>query len=196
MQKTFILGITGASGSIYAVRLIEQLALQNIKLHVIASKTAREVVAYETQLDIQEYIETIISKDNTKAIFELEEHDNYFSKVASGSYITDGMIILPCSVSTIGSIANGISSNLLHRAAAVCLKEKRKLILVARETPLTSIDLQNMLTLSNNGATILPASPAFYHIPKTYDDIVNFVVGKVLDQLQIENYLYKKWGED
>lgn len=196
MRKTLILGITGASGSIYAIRLIEQLALQNMKVHIIASKTAKEVITYETQLHMQTFIETIMTKNSTVATFEIEKHDDYFSKVASGSYVTQGMIVLPCSVSTIGSIANGISSNLLHRAASVCLKERRKLILVARETPLTSIDLQNMLTLSNNGAIILPASPGFYHIPKTYDDIVNFVVGKVLDQLQIEADLYKKWGEN
>jgi len=196
MQKTLIVGITGASGSVYALRLLEELAKEKLKVHIVASKTAEKVVTYETETDIKSHIEMLMSKDDTRAVFEIEEHDNYFSKVASGSYLTHGMVIVPCSVSTIGSVANGISSNLLHRAAAVCLKERRKLVLVARETPLTSIDLQNMLTLSNSGATILPASPAFYHLPKTYDEVVNFVVGKILDQLEIETKLYKKWGEN
>jgi len=194
-KKTIILGITGASGSIYAMRLLDELALQDIKVHIIVSKTGQDVVRYETNQSTEEVVKIITERKNTKANFIFEKYNDYFSSVASGSYKTAGMVILPCSVSTIGSIANGISTNLLHRAAAVCMKEKRKLILVPRETPLTSIDLQNLLTLSNNNATIMPASPGFYHIPKSYDDIINFMVGKILDMLEINHKLYKKWGD-
>jgi len=187
--KKIILGITGASGSIYAMRLLQALKDIDIEVHIIPSKVGMEVFKYETDKELIDII-----KDTPK--FKFENPDNFFASIASGSYQSqqvDGMVILPCSVSTVGHIANGISANLLHRAALVCLKEKINLVLAVREMPLTSIDLQNLLTLSNNGATILPLSPGFYGKPTTYDDIINFVVGKVLDSIGIKNSLYERW---
>lgn len=187
-MKKIILGITGASGSIYAMRLLGVLAEIGIETHIIPSKTGIEVFKYETGNNLANIIDNVTQ-------FKMEQHDDFFSGVASGSYQIDSMVILPCSMSTIGHIANGMSSNLLHRAAAVCLKERRKLVIAFREMPITSIDLQNMLTLSNNGAVILPLTPGFYHKPKTFDEIIDFVVGKVLDSLNIENNLYKRWQQ-
>jgi len=183
-EKKIVLGITGASGSIYALRLIEELAKMDITIHIVASETGKEVLKYETG----QSLESFASKN-----IILEDSKNFFSSIASGSFKTDGMVIVPCSVSTLGSIASGISSNLLHRVAAVCLKEKRNLILAVRESPLTSIDLQNMLILSNAGATIMPLAPAFYGKQKTLEDLVNFMIGKILDNLNIENNIYERW---
>ena len=188
-MKKIILGITGASGSIYALRLLEILKDADVEVHIIPSKVGCEVFKYETDKELIDVIKDVPQ-------FKIEKPDDFFSSIASGSYQSQqvsGMVILPCSVSTVGHIANGISANLLHRAALVCLKEKINLVMAVREMPLTSIDLQNLLTLSNNGATVLPLSPGFYHKPKTYDDIINFIVGKVLDSLKIENDLYGRW---
>ena len=185
-MKRLILGITGASGSIYAKRLMEILAETDIYVHVVPSKTGLQVFKYETGLELSDLV--AVSER-----FTLERYDNFFSGVASGSFQADGMVILPCSVSSLGYIAGGMSANLLHRAAAVNLKERRKLLVALREMPLTSVDLQNMLTLSNNGAVILPLCPGFYHKPQSIDDIVNFIVGKVMDGLGIENNIYERW---
>jgi len=170
------------------MRLLEVLAEMPIEAHIIPSKMGARVFEYETGKDLDSFVGGV-------AQFKIERCDDFFSCVASGSYRTDGMAILPCSMSTVGHIAGGISSNLLHRAAAVCLKEKRRLVIAFREMPVTSIDLQNMLTLSNSGAVILPLAPGFYHKPKTCGEIVDFVVGKVLDSLGIENNLYKRWPD-
>ena len=123
------------------------------------------------------------------------EHDNMFSEIASGSSAADYMVVIPCSVNTLSCIAHGISCNLLQRAAAVTLKEKRNLILVPRETPVDSIVLESMLTLANAGAAILPASPAFYHHPKTIDDLINHVVGKILNIMNIQHELWHSWTD-
>ena len=186
--KKIIIGITGASGSIYAIKLIESLEKMDIYIHIVASETGKKVLEYEMGKSLENFTNSF-----PKNRIILEDDKNFFSSIASGSFKTDGMIIVPCSVSTLGSIANGIASNLLHRAATVCLKEKRNLILAVRESPLTSIDLQNMLTLSNAGATIMPLSPAFYGKQETLEDLVNFMVGKILDNLNIENNIYKRW---
>lgn len=191
-MKTIIVGITGASGSIYGLRLIEELAKQNIKIHVIASQTAQKVITYETGHILKDFL------NNLKAInahLILEDVDNFFAHVASGSYKTDGMIVAPCSMGSLAQMANGISSNLLIRAADVCLKERRPLIILARETPLSVINLENMLKLSQAGGIIYPASVGFYSKPETLDDAINFMVGKVMDALHIEHTLYKRWGE-
>jgi 4-hydroxy-3-polyprenylbenzoate decarboxylase len=190
-MKTIIVGLTGASGSIYGLRLIEELTKKEFKIHVVATKTAEKVITYETGYVLKDFI-TDLDKRNGNLV--LENVDNFFASVASGSYPSTGMIIAPCSMGTLAQIANGISSNLLIRAADVCLKERRPLILLARETPLNHINLENMLKLTQAGGMIFPASPGFYSKPETLDDLVNFMVGKVLDSLNIENDLFKKWG--
>lgn len=190
-MKTFIVGITGASGSIYGLRLIEEFVKRDFHIHVIATKTAKQVIPFETSIDLSTFIQQQKEKG---ASIQLEQTDNFFSSVASGSYRTDGMIIAPCSMGSLAKIAHGISDNLLDRAADVCLKEKRPLILLARESPVNMINLENMLTLTKAGAMIFPASPGFYSKPTTLDDIIDFMVGKILDALKIENTLFKKWS--
>jgi len=186
IYMTVVVGITGASGSVYAVRLLEQLALvENLKVHVVASTVGAEVVEFEAN----KKVEDIAVKNN----FILERCDNLFSPIASGSYPVDATVIVPCSMSTIGHMAGGATNNLLHRAGMVSLKERRKTILAFRESPLSSIDLQNMLTLSQAGAIIMPLAPGFYHKPTTYDEIVDSVVGKILDTVGIKNNMYDKW---
>lgn len=191
-MKRIIIGITGASGSIYAIRLIEELLNQKIFVHIICTDTGKEVMKYETSMDIDNWVE------NLKIQYthvNLENIHNLFSGVASGSYRFDAMIILPCSMGTLAEISTGLAKNLLCRAADVALKENRRLIIVPRETPFNAIHLENMLKLSRLGVNILPAMPGFYHKPQTMDDLINFVIGKILDSLNIENTLFKKWGD-
>ena len=190
-MKTIIVGITGASGSIYGLRLIEELAKKAFKIHVIASKTATKVIPFETGWHLTDFI-TRLQEQGCDIM--LEDVDNFFAAIASGSYKTAGMIIAPCSMGTLASIAGGISSSLLMRAADVCLKEHRPLIILARETPLNVINLENMLKLTHAGARIFPASPGFYSKPETLDDVINFMIGKILDALDIENDLFEKWS--
>ncbi len=211
----YIVGITGASGSIYGVRLVEELLKTGNQVHIIISESGKKVLKYEmdyTDEELLKHFQEFSSgsgssnsngngsgsgkgNDNGNGS-ELIVHqiDDLFAATASGSFRTDGMIILPCSMATLGEIANGMSKNLLGRSADVCLKERRKLILMPRETPLSTIHLKNMLSLSEAGAVILPAMPGFYHKPETIEDLIGFVVGKVLDSLGIENDLYKRWG--
>ncbi|MDP4089855.1 MAG: flavin prenyltransferase UbiX [Bacillota bacterium] len=189
-MKKIVVGITGASGSIYAKRLIEELLEKGIYVDIICTDNGKKVMKYETSIDIDVWV------DKLKAKYEnirLEDINNLFSGVASGSNKFDAVIILPCSMGTLAEISGGIAKNLLCRAADVALKENRRLILVPRETPLNAIHLENMLKLSRLGVTILPAMPGFYHNPLTMEDLVNFVVGKILDNLSIENDLFKKW---
>lgn len=190
-MKTITVGITGASGSIYGLRLIEALAKKEFKIHVVASTTAEKVITYETGQVLKTFISNLNHQGGNMM---LENIDNFFAAIASGSYKTSGMIIAPCSMGTLAQIANGISSSLLIRAADVCLKERRPLIVLARETPLNAINLENMLKLTRAGGIVFPASPGFYSKPETIDDLVNFMVGKVLDSLGIENDLFNKWG--
>ncbi|WP_055669338.1 UbiX family flavin prenyltransferase [Desnuesiella massiliensis] len=190
-MKKYIIAITGASGSIYAVKLIEELLKNGYSIHLVVSDNGAKVLEYETGIKLLNFIEDMKEKYGN---ITLEDVDNLFSSVASGSFKTDGMIILPCSMSSLGEIAHGVSKNLIGRAADVCIKEKRPLVIVPRETPLSSIHLKNMLILSESGVTILPAMPGFYHKPENLEDVINFVVGKILDTLSIENNLFKKWG--
>ena len=189
-MKKIIVGITGASGSSYFLRVMEVLSQQNLEIHLIASEQGSKVLTYETGVILQE--QALLWNKN-KANIILEDNSNLFSPVASGSYRCDAMVILPCSMSTLAEIAAGITKTLLIRAADVMIKEKRKLILVPRETPLSTIHLQRMVELSQLGVTILPAMPGFYGRPQTIDEIINFVAGKVLDSLEIENDCYQRW---
>jgi 4-hydroxy-3-polyprenylbenzoate decarboxylase len=189
--KKIVVGITGASGSIYAKRLIEELLKKDIYTHIICTDTGKKVMKYETGIDLEQWVEEL-SKQYSHLM--LEDINNLFAGVASGSYKFDAAVILPCSMGTLAEISNGLAKNLLCRVADVALKESRRLIIVPRETPFNAIHLENMLKLSRHGVTILPAMPGFYHMPQTMEDLIHFVVGKVLDSLSIENTLFKKWG--
>lgn len=190
-MSKYIVGITGASGSIYGIRLIEELLKSGNEVHIIITDSGKQVLNYETDYTVDLLIKHLKEFGSNIKIHDI---DNLFAATASGSFKTDGMIILPCSMSTVGEIANGMSKNLLGRSADVCLKERRKLIVVPRETPFNTIHLKNMLSLTEAGAVILPAMPGFYHKPETIEDMIDFVVGKVMDTLEIENNLFKKWG--
>ena len=175
-----IVGITGASGVIYGARLVEELRKKGETVYVVITKNAKKIAEYE---GVKLPVET----------FSEEEID---AAVASGSFNWDVMIICPCSMKTMAAIANGFSDNLITRAADVAIKEKRSLVLVIREMPLSPIHLNNAYKLSKIGVRILPASPAFYHKPKNIDDMINFVVGKILDQIGIEHNLFKRWKDE
>jgi len=179
-----IVAITGASGVVYGKRLLEVLQNKKIETHLIVSKVAEKIIEHEleaTKRDIEKLASHVYSIDDLTA------------PIASGSFKADAMIIIPCSMKTLAGIAHGYAENLILRAADVMLKEKRKLILVPRETPLNVIHLSNMLELAKQGVTIVPAMPAYYHKPKNVSDVVDYVVGKVLDCLGIEHTLFKRW---
>lgn len=189
-------GITGASGAIYGVRLVQELLKASYKVHLVMTEAAWQVFHLELQYDTtdREKLLNELFSDN----FELLHYhslQDFTSPIASGSYKTDGMIIIPCSMGTLSAIATGASGNLLERTADVMLKEGRKLVLVPRETPLNMIHLENMLKIAKMGGKILPAMPGFYHLPESLDDLVNFVVGKVLDCFDIEHHLFTRWGD-
>jgi len=185
----YIVGITGASGSVYAVRLLEELLRGGHEVHLVVSQTGQKVMEYETGMTIgPEFAEAY-----PEGKLVIHPYDDLFASISSGSYKTDGMVIVPCSMTTLGEIATGSSRNLLGRAADVCIKERRKLVLVPRELPFSTIHLRNMLSLSEMGVVILPANPGFYHRPQSVNDIVDFIVSRILDMLGIENSLYPKW---
>jgi 4-hydroxy-3-polyprenylbenzoate decarboxylase len=195
--KQLAVGITGASGAIYGVRLVRELLRGGHTVHLMITEAGWQV--FRDELDWQ-------TDDRERLLAEQLQRDypgtlrywtlrDFSSPVASGSHRGDGMIIIPCSMGTLSGIAHGASGNLLERAADVMLKEGRKLVLVPRETPLNAIHLENMLTLSRLGAKILPAMPGYYHKPQTMDELINFVVGKALDALDIPHKLFRRWGE-
>ncbi|NLW91527.1 MAG: UbiX family flavin prenyltransferase [Syntrophomonadaceae bacterium] len=193
MLRKHIVAITGASGVIYGIRLVEELLKREIEVHLVASRAACLVLEEELGWDLSGGAETAFSRYFSVGRLKFYENDNLAVAIASGSFMNDGMVVIPCSMGTLSGIAHGSSSNLLERAADVTLKEKRPLILVPRETPLNSIHLRNMLTLSEMGAHIIPPMPGFYHHPQSLDDIISFVVGKVLDAMGIEHQLYKRY---
>lgn len=179
-----IVGISGASGVIYGVRILEVLSELNVETHLIITDTAVEIAKAECGLSREEIV---------KLADKCYDVEDLTAPVSSGSFPHDGMVIIPCSMKTLSGIATGYASNLLLRAADVTLKERRKLILVPRETPLNIIHIRNMLTLAEAGAIILPAMPAFYGKPKSIGDLVNYIVGRVLDHLGISHNLYERW---
>ncbi len=180
-----IVGITGASGVIYGYRLLEILKNAGHEVHAIVSSPAWEVLKYECNVEPEQV------KNRVDFLYEIS---NFSAGIASGSYKTDAMVIVPCTMKTLGTIANGIADNLMGRAADVMLKEGRPLILVPRETPLNSIHIANMLKLSQAGVKIAPACPGFYHLPATVDEIVDMMVGKICDLLKIETNLFRRWA--
>jgi 4-hydroxy-3-polyprenylbenzoate decarboxylase len=177
--------ITGASGVIYGIRMLEVLKKMKVETHLIMSEWGAKNVKIETN-KTAEYVRSLATK--------CYEDGNLAAPMSSGSFKTGGMAVMPCSMKTLASIANGFDDSLVSRAAGVCLKEQRKLVLVPRETPLSKIHLDNMSKLADAGAVILPAMPGFYHRPKTMDDLVDHVVGKVLDQFDIDHGLFRRWG--
>jgi len=181
-----VIGITGSTGVIYGIKLLEILKEKNIETHLILTKWAQKCITMETdyKLDQVRSLATTVS-----------DEDNMASSVSSGTHKIDGMIVIPCSMKTLSSIANGYDETLIPRAAGVTLKESRKLVLVTRETPLTAINLENMLKLARLGVVILPPVPGFYTKPKTIAELVDHTVGKCLDQFDIEHNLYKRWGD-
>ena len=196
-MKRLIVGITGASAGIYGVRLLEILTRhEGIEVHLTISASGARALSEELQIDIDLdnfKLESLIGISSPKVVYHHES--DIGASIASGSFRTEGMIVVPCSMGSIASIAAGTSRNLIQRAADVCIKENRKLVLVPRETPLSSIHLENMLKLSSMGVCILPAMPGFYHFPKTVDDMFNFVVTKILDQFDIDAKLIQRWKE-
>ena len=181
------LGITGASGALYGLRLLEALSVQEtVETHLIISPTAQTIFDYELG-------DAAFTRAQSLA-HRCHACDNLASELASGSFLTEGMIIIPCSVKTLAAIAHGYGDTLLTRAADVVLKERRKLVLVVRETPLHLGHIKNMAAVTTMGGIILPPVPAFYHKPKTIDDIVNHTIGKVLDLFSIEHHLYTRWA--
>jgi 4-hydroxy-3-polyprenylbenzoate decarboxylase len=191
------LGVTGASGAPYAARLLEQLAGAGCEIGLTASRAGIEVLATELYRDPslprEEVLERFVGE--AKDQVTVYEIDDYRSPYASGSARIDAYVICPCSMSTVGTLAAGAMANLVHRAASVALKERRKLVLVPRETPLSSIHLRGLATLHEAGAVILFAAPGFYHGAKTLEDLVDFVVARCLDQLGLNNTLIQRWGE-
>ena len=181
-----VVGITGSTGVIYGVRLLEVLKEKQIPTHLIISQWAKKCLSLETDFTI-DYVKSLATT--------VSDETNMAASISSGTHKIDGMIVIPCSMKTLSSIANGYDETLVARSAGVTLKESRKLILVIRETPLTAINLENMLKLARLGVVILPPVPGFYTKPKTIDQIVNHTVGKCLDQLNIEHDLFKRWGE-
>ena len=181
-----IIGITGSTGVVYGIRLLEVLKEKKIETHLVITEWAKKCLAMETDFKFDEVksLATTVSDETNMA-----------SSVSSGTHKVNGMIVIPCSMKTLSSIANGYDETLVARAAGVTLKESRKLVLVTRETPLSAINLENMLKLARLGVVILPPMPGFYTKPKTIDELVNHTVGKCLDQFDIEHTLYKRWGE-
>jgi len=197
------LAITGASGTIYAHRTLQLLTSSGVveKINLIMSGTAAVVAQVETGANIKDpdlaKINEWLDLPHDSRIIRYWRLDNFAAKPSSGSNKQAGMIIVPCSMGTIGSIASGAGTNLIHRAADVCLKERRKLLLVPRETPYNAIHLENMLKLTNAGATILPASPGFYHRPKSIEDLVEHLCFRILDQFDIPHSKKSQWtGEE
>ena len=180
-----IIGITGSTGAIYGIRMLEALKKLNVETHLIMSEWAEKCISMETEYTI-DYVKSLATNTSNEK--------NMASSVSSGTHRVNGMIIAPCSMKTLSAIANGYDNTLIARAAGVTIKESRKLILMARETPLSAIHLENMLKLSRLGVVILPPVTEFYTKPKSINDIVNHGVGKCLDQFNIEHDLYHRWG--
>lgn len=202
MERVF-LGVTGASGAPYAATALRALTSARCEVGLCVSHAGAHVISHELLRNgpgkppdaapvVDEFVRANADPAGEVQLLGLQEMTSPF---ASGSARTKGALIVPCSGSTLGSIATGTGRNLIHRAADVMLKERRPLVVVPRETPLSAIQLENMLTLTRTGAIVLPAAPGFYHLPERVDDLVNFIVGKALDYLGIEHDLLERWGE-
>jgi len=180
-----IVAITGGSGVIYGIKILEILKNLEVESHLVISKWGERNVKIETEKTI-EYVKSLATK--------CYENDNMAAAVSSGSFKTDGMAIVPCSMKTLSSIASGYDDSLISRSAGVCIKESRRLVIVPRETPLSKIHLGNMIKLVEIGVIILPAMPGFYHKPNSIDDLITHIVGKILDQFGIKHDIFRRWG--
>jgi flavin prenyltransferase len=179
----FVIGVTGASGAIYADRLVMHLKTLGQEVHLVLTEMGRKVCAFEGFPELASRADKVY------------DNGDFFAPIASGSYRHQGMVVIPCSMGTLGKIAHGIGDTLLTRAADVCLKEKRKLIMVPRESPMSSLHLQNQKILSDMGASIIPANPSFYHKPATIEELADTVLARVLDHLELEHQVGKRWRE-
>ena len=205
--RRLVVGITGASGAIYAQRLIHALVSSGIETHLVVSPYGQRLLHDELgveRADFKTLIEGVFhpsQRSNTtgsgKVVMPLVVHPyrDVGSAIASGSFVHEGMVIIPCSSNTLAGVANGLADNLLHRAAAVTLKERRRLVLVHREMPVSLVEIRNMEKVTEAGGVICPASPGFYLLPKSIEEVADFVVGRVLDLLSIEHNLNIRWGE-
>ncbi len=198
-RKRWVVGITGASGAVYGIRLIETLIASEVEVHLVVTEAGwrvlKEELGWDTTKRYAAFDVNFHEQLNRKQLI-LHPNADIGATIASGSFQVEGMIIMPCSMGTLASIAHGISDDLMTRAADVMLKEGRKLLLVPRETPLHAIHLENMLTLAKMGVKLIPAMPAFYYGPQSIEDMINFLVGKVLDQLPLDHDLYRRWGDE
>jgi 4-hydroxy-3-polyprenylbenzoate decarboxylase len=183
-QKKLIVAITGATGAVFGVRLLELLQGSEVETHLVLSKWAKRTLLYETKYTLEQV------QEMATEVYPLHDQG---AAISSGSFVTSGMVVVPCSMRTLSAIAQGAGDNLIHRAADVILKERRKLVLVARESPFNQIHLENMLKLARMGSVILPPVPAFYNHPQDIDDIVNHIAGRVLDQFEIHLDVVSRW---
>lgn len=202
MNAPYVLAITGASGAVYATRLLEVLLEAGCHVHVTISPSGREILRQELGLSIDlqrvtaaDLLHAETDAEPTRGRMDYWRYDDFLAPIASGSALTAGMVICPCSGSTLSGVAHGTSSNLIQRAADVHLKERRKLILVPRETPLSLVHLDNMRRACEAGAVILPAAPGWYHDVRSPRDLVDFIVARILDQLGVPHQLMRRWGE-
>jgi len=186
-MKRIIIAISGASGVIYGIELLRELAKRDIEVHLVISEAGKRNIAIETDYSVGD-VESMADR--------IYDNADLGAPLASGSFLTDGMVVAPCTIKTLSGIANSYSENLIVRAADVVLKEKRKLVLLVRETPLHKGHLQLMTMAADLGAHILPPIPSFYHHPKTIEDLIHQTIGKVFDYMGIDNDLFKRWGEN
>jgi 4-hydroxy-3-polyprenylbenzoate decarboxylase len=184
-MKRLIIGISGATGAIYGIRLLEVLSHSDVETHLVITEAAQKTILMETDWKMEDL------KSLAKVVHDI---NNLGADIASGSFQSEGMVVIPCSIKSLSAIANSFNENLLIRAADVTLKERRKLVVVVRETPLHKGHLNLMEKLADLGATILPPIPAFYFQPKTIDDLINHTVGKILDLFGINHHLFERWG--
>ncbi len=183
-KRKIVVGITGASGTVYGLRLIEVLRTAGCQVHAVVTDSGWRVMEYECN---------VTRADFEKLVDKLYDQADVGAAIASGSFYCDAMVVVPCSMKTAASIAHGISDNLLTRAADVMLKEGRSLIIVPRETPMHAIHLENLLTLAKLGVRVIPACPGFYHRPESLQDLIDMLVGKICDSLGVENSLFERW---
>jgi 4-hydroxy-3-polyprenylbenzoate decarboxylase len=196
-----VLAMTGASGAPYGVRLLEVLLRAGRTVHLVLSPAAAQVIFQEMErrVDIEHFrladlLGRAVSPIETGTVL-YHDYRNFMAGIASGTFLTAGMVICPCSSGTAAAIAHGLSQNLIHRAADVHLKEKRKLVIVPREAPLSVVQLRNLTICAEVGAVVLPAAPGFYTKPQSLDDAIDFIVGRICDQLGVEHQLFRRWGE-
>lgn len=203
MQRPrIVVGISAASGIVYAYRLLQTLVQQDVEIHLVVAEKAVPILCQELELDADPDVDSVITAIQKRFQAhdlgtKIVEHSNndLGAAISSGSFPVVGMVIVPCSMSRLAAISTGLGDDLISRAASVMIKERRKLIIVPRETPLSEIHLNNMLNLCRAGAVILPAMPAFYHNPKSIDDLADFVVNRILDILGMNVNLFRRWGE-